>query len=321
MRGLSNLLGLRDPSGREPVLCRKALPSEIDSALRLLLVSPAGLATDAHVADFTQMTQDRGIDLSQLWIAHRNGMILWTLLPVVSPGKTMLLFTPGRLPRGSSPDAVKQLVNSLLEHHRNQGVQLAQFLLEPSDRSIVRLYEGCGFTVLAELLYLQRAVRNPVRRPSIPMGLTLETYSPENHAAFAQAVQQSYRDSLDCPALNGKRDIEDVLTGHRTTGEFDPRLWFMLKEDDQPLGVLLLTRAIHGAAIELVYLGLSPEARGRSLGDWFMMLALAITHETGSDNLSLAVDSQNRPAMKLYFRHGMSRMGSRIAMLREMRSS
>jgi len=32
--------------------------------------------------------------------------------------------------------------------------------------------------------------------------------------------------------------------------------------------------------------------------------------------LTLAVDSRNAPAMKLYFRHGMKRMGSRTAMIR-----
>jgi len=36
--------------------------------------------------------------------------------------------------------------------------------------------------------------------------------------------------------------------------------------------------------------------------------------------LTLAVDSRNAPAMKLYFRHGLKRVGSRSAMIRDLRS-
>jgi ribosomal protein S18 acetylase RimI-like enzyme len=36
----------------------------------------------------------------------------------------------------------------------------------------------------------------------------------------------------------------------------------------------------------------------------------------GLSRLSLAVDSTNTPALHLYFRHGMQRLGSRIAMMR-----
>jgi len=34
--------------------------------------------------------------------------------------------------------------------------------------------------------------------------------------------------------------------------------------------------------------------------------------------LSLAVDSRNGPALKLYFRHGLKRVGSRLALLRDL---
>ena len=54
--------------------------------------------------------------------------------------------------------------------------------------------------------------------------MRLETYQPENHALFAAAIQESYRDTLDCPALSGLRDIEDVIAGHQSVGTFDPAL-------------------------------------------------------------------------------------------------
>ena len=36
--------------------------------------------------------------------------------------------------------------------------------------------------------------------------------------------------------------------------------------------------------------------------------------------LSLAVDAGNAPALKLYFRHGLRRVGARLALIRDLRS-
>jgi ribosomal protein S18 acetylase RimI-like enzyme len=65
-----------------------------------------------------------------------------------------------------------------------------------------------------------------------------------------------------------------------------------------------------------VYLGLTPSARGRGLGDLLVRQALATTAALGASRLSLAVDSQNGPALKLYYRHGLQRVASKLAMMR-----
>src|SRR6185369_11999011 len=121
------------------------------------------------------------------------------------------------------------------------------------------------------------------------------SYSPQNHAAFAAAILRSYEGSLDCPALNGKRSIEDVIEGHKSTGIFDPALWHLATEHGEPRGVLILSPALHTESMELVYLGLSPEARHRGLADAFMRLAVKSTAQNQRKELSLAVDSRNAP--------------------------
>jgi ribosomal protein S18 acetylase RimI-like enzyme len=49
-----------------------------------------------------------------------------------------------------------------------------------------------------------------------------------------------------------------------------------------------------------------------------MQHAIATAAIHGRENLSLAVDSRNQPALRLYYRHGMRRIGSRVALLREL---
>jgi len=134
-------------------------------------------------------------------------------------------------------------------------------------------------------------------------------------------VAATYEGSLDCPRLNGRRDIEDVLSSHKSAGEFDPKLWFLLRERETPLGVLLLSESLRSDSIELVYLGLTPAARGRKLGELMMRQAYATVSARNQPRLCLAVDSQNTPALKLYYRHGMHRIASKLALLRDLRKN
>ena len=60
--------------------------------------------------------------------------------------------------------------------------------------------------------------------------------------------------------------------------------------------VLLLSRIPHSDAMELVYLGLSPEARGKGWGDLMMREAMHRVAADGRKKLTLAVDSINAPA-------------------------
>jgi ribosomal protein S18 acetylase RimI-like enzyme len=142
---------------------------------------------------------------------------------------------------------------------------------------------------------------------------------------------QSYRESLDCPALNGLRDVEDVIAGHKASGggidAFDPSWWFLLRERGEPLAVLLLARtAAPHAAAELVYLGLVPAARGRGVGDILMRQALHVVsssiddRSTNTASLALAVDARNKPALNLYHRHGLRRVGCKRALMRQLRA-
>jgi hypothetical protein len=135
---------------------------------------------------------------------------------------------------------------------------------------------------------------------------------------FAQTIFRTYQQSLDCPSLNGLRDMEDVLAGHKSSGEFDPRLWGLLCEGDEPRGVLLLARMQPAEALELVYLGLTPDARGRGIGDLLMGQAMSVASAERAGRLSLAVDSGNTPALKLYYRHGLQRVGAKDALMRRL---
>jgi ribosomal protein S18 acetylase RimI-like enzyme len=313
MAGLSNSIGPADAD----LVCRPVERGEIEAALRLILATANGLGADAQVLDFLGFCVERRIDTNSIWIAIHRGQIVWAMLPVVSLGRTMLIFTPSVLFEQTPPHAISQLSADMCEHYSHRGVQMAQLLIDPNDRPIINAYCNGGFDELAELVYLQKSVRGKKIDPAaLPAGFSLKTYSLDTHEQFASVIKQSYEESLDCPALNGVREMSDVIAGHQATGEFDARMWWILHEQDQPVAVLMLARVPQAAAIELVYLGLTKRVRGRGIGDFLMQHALATTAADGRENLSLAVDSRNQPALRLYYRHGLRRIGSRVALLR-----
>jgi ribosomal protein S18 acetylase RimI-like enzyme len=289
---------------------------ELLGAARLLLSTPHRPADDEAVTEFLHYAAARGMDTSQMHgVISTRGQVLWSVLPVVSPGRTMLLLVP---PTGVQPRVeplARQLLAELLDQYRARDVQIAQVLLEPEHIATRRFLISCGFSELAELIYLQRQVRKATA-VALPDGLHWQTYTPQTHALFVRTIEASYERSLDCPALNGTRKIDDVIEGHRAAGRYDPAIWFLLMQGDTALGVLLLSHLDAQDALELVYLGLPLSSRGRGLGDLLLKQALAIVWREQAARLSLAVDSRNAPALSLYHRYGMQRVCSRMALLR-----
>jgi ribosomal protein S18 acetylase RimI-like enzyme len=316
MSALSNLFRPRDvprPS------YRAVQRHEIEQAMRLVVGNSKSAASDEQVLDFLSFALDRGIDVNATWVADVGGRIEWALLPVVSPGRTMLLFTPAKLPRRDLQHAVAGLSDALHEHFAARGVVLSQMLIDPKETALLKAYAGAGFARLTELYYLQANIRGSEPMPAPPPGWTVTAYNDLEHAEFASTIQQSYQGSQDCPSLNGVREMADVIAGHKAAGDFDPRLWFLVRENGQSLGTLLLNRSAGNTSVELVYLGLPPAARGRGVGDFLMRWALAVAGLENRKHLSLAVDSANAPALRLYYRHGLMRIGSRVAMVRDLR--
>jgi ribosomal protein S18 acetylase RimI-like enzyme len=230
----------------------------------------------------------------------------------------MLLFGSTDRVREHEQRCAGRLINETCAAFARRDIHLAQVLLEPGNYPARKLFNQCGFSDLAELLYLQTHVRN-VPDPAMPLGFTWENYTPATHGQFVKTIQASYEDSLDCPALTGLRHMEDVIASHKASGEFDPNHWFLLAESGTPIAALLLAKAPRTDAMELVYLGLTPAARGRGLGALVLRKALRVTQDEEISRLSLAVDAANVPALKLYYRHGMERVGSKQAMIRDLR--
>lgn len=319
VNGVSNPDPHRDDRrSRAPWNCRTVEQADITPAIQMLLAGDDGPADASQVADFLGILARRGVSVADLWVVDDGGRLLWSVLPMPSPGRTLLLLGAPLAFAGRNPQAVVDCIDAVCASYRTLDLHLAQTLLNPSDTATIEAYRSAGFRRMAELIYLQRTVRRPVAPKPFADPWSLETYTAANHNDFALALLESYVDSLDCPTLNGVRPIGDVIAGHQATGEFDPADWLLLRHHRQPMGVLLMSRTSVGDGMEIVYLGLSPPARGKGLADRLVQIALMRVAERKLTRLSLAVDSANAPALALYYRHGLARLTSKVALMRDL---
>lgn len=237
-----------------------------------------------------------------------------------------------------------------------EGIVLAQALLDPPGTELAAAFTGAGFMRLGDLAYMRldfslsdrsksafrtgQAGCDEVFPPDLRVAnlaaLLAEGMSQaEVDRLLIESLQQSYIDTLDCPELCGMREPADVLVSHRSVGQFDPRLWWVVIKDGKGVGCVLLNQNAETDSVELVYLGIGPAIRGMGMGMRLMRMALQGLREVlrvsgqGSGGggkgrggaklqggVTCAVDVRNVPAMKLYQRLGFARFGLRVPLVR-----
>lgn len=310
---MSRLSNEPRPGAADRFAVGPARRDQIDEALRLIL-GDGRPASNEQVLDFLAAAMQRGLRVTETWVACEQDHVAWAALPVTSPGRTALLLQPS-WGRGAWREAASALLPALLDHLARRGVAMVQALFEPREHDVIDVHLQCAFERLAELIYLERPVRH-APSAAAPTGMRWVSYGPASADLFEQTIQRTYERSLDCPTLNGRREIRDVIAGHQAVGVFDGAWWQMLVDGQTPLGVSLVSRHAETPTAELIYLGLTLPGRGRRLGDLLMQRALSIAWSGGATRLTLAVDAGNTPALRLYGRHGLRTLTRRVTLVR-----
>jgi ribosomal protein S18 acetylase RimI-like enzyme len=122
---------------------------------------------------------------------------------------------------------------------------------------------------------------------------------------FRSVLQATYYGSLDMPELEGVRSLDEILLGHRSAGRFVAERWQLghLPGEPEAAAVLLMAEIPGRNVWEIIYLGLTPPARGRGLGREALQHALKLA-QPHVPWVELAVDLRNKPATRLYHSSG-----------------
>jgi mycothiol synthase len=256
------------------------------------------------------------LDLSGLWVIEtQSGKIVGALLTQPLAGKAVAVWAPEVEPCWHRARLAASLLRRALADLKARGFRLAQAVIDETASRYARadLHRG-GMPRITELLYLERDTTLPVDsyvsstiRPHQVQGrgrgspFRWCSFQPAVESEFHRVLQATYIGSLDMPELDRARALNDIMAGRRAACGFVAERWQLGYLPGQPeaAAVLLLGEAAHSDSWEVVYLGLTPEARGQGLGHAIVAHAIELAR-SHVRTLELAVDCRNIPALRLY---------------------
>lgn len=281
---------------RPPVAIRRTPPQDHAAAFELLFAHLGDEDRQRRSEEAAKNLGSRAGDT--LWGAYRHGELVSVALTSARSGGIADVWLP-KVSALQPANLVQPLAASVVEELAQLGIRSAQVLLDRDHGVDVDLLKEVGFEHLANLVYqVSLPASFPTDRPHD--GLELVPYSPREYVRFAQLVQRTYVESFDCPPGGGNFTAEDALAGYRELEAADPPRWWIVTQSGRDVGCLLLARHFPARSFELTYLGVVPESRGRGLGLAIVRQAQWLAGVEGATRLTLAVDADNAPAIRVY---------------------
>ncbi len=253
-----------------------------------------------------------GHGLNGLLVARRRDTLVGACWAQVLAGRAGFVWPPGLVasePRSTANLLIEQSDAYLLSHH----VQLSQVLSDGGDDDDLLL--TCQYHHAADLSYLVCSREQlPATQPVTP--LTFEPFRDDQRMRLEEIVERTYEQTMDCPTLNGVRQLSDVITGYQSVGVFSPDHWLLVRHGDTDVGCLLLADHPDDDQWELVYMGVVPAARGNGWGEHIARHGAWLTRAAGRRQMMLAVDATNKPALEAYGRVGFEMVTQRSVYLK-----
>lgn len=287
------------------------------AALHMVLRALPDAVREPFVAGLVSAAVGEPGVLAELWRCcdPRNGTLYGATWAQSKPGGVAIVW-PSQwnrlLPSGIADPLLRKLLTSLAE----RGVTLAQSLLPDLKDPAAKTLAGCGFKHAVDLEYMAADV-DPRDLPTAPADedFLFEPFRADDESRLAAVVEQTYVETLDCPALDGLRTAVDSLVEYRTIGTSGDSLWRIVQRAGQDIGCLLTADHPSQSQVELVYMGIVPTARGLGGGAAMVREALRIAAKLGRAQVVLAVDATNGPAATIYRHHGFAHFETRTVMI------
>lgn len=288
------------------------------TACLTLLCEPNELASLAP--DTLQMLASEALagDVGRLWVMtteDRPGEVLGAMTSSPHPGRIAFTWPP-RL-AADDPQVAAELAAVFLDRvaasHMAEGANTIQCLVwdrnstdptpnVPAWLEIALRQSGFVHQTLLEGRRLE--VGSARLEPNPAEG---EPYTMSRHGDWERLVTETLQDSCDCPYLTGRRTAQDLIDSLGTSLQDRQSWWWRVVDTAtrRGVGVLMLDPSGSGDALDIAYLGVSPEYRGKGWGRRLVEMAIQQTRSAGRSGLRVVVDAGNRYAVDLYERCGL----------------
>jgi ribosomal protein S18 acetylase RimI-like enzyme len=289
----------------EVLLAQHADPDDLAPAFRLMFGRLPAEQREARVANALYLTGRGELQRESVVVARGRRGLVGALVCVPLRGASGLFWPPHVLEGPRQREVEDRLVRFATDWLRRRGAKLAQALLPPDEAALADPLLRNGFAHVTRLLYLRHDLGVlPEEGTGAVPNVVFLPYRAETIDQFHQTLLRTYEATLDCPELNGVRDLAEIIDGHQGQGRHDPEHWWLAEEAGRPVGAVLTAELPDLGGWDLSYVGVVPEARGRGLGGRLTRKALVEARAAGAGCVTLAVDMRNGPAWNMYRRLG-----------------
>jgi mycothiol synthase len=293
----------------------------LEEALQLQLQVFSESERSDRIQQLFSSVQRQIISLDDCLVYRRGDRIVGVLLLVSQSDGTIYVWpaeTRGGLPPDDDSEIRRRLYEEAARVVDAPGIWIGQSLLETDRDEQSRELSEHGFPRLTDLVFMNCSIESTATLADMERVATSGVWNsepfnePVNGAEFAAIVERTYESTCDCPELNGTRDGWESLESHRKAGAYNPEHWRLFRHDGRPAGLLLLAEHPPESVWEVVYFGVAPEFRGKGFGQRILEAGIELARESGIQEIVLAVDVRNAPAIRLYEQLDFSQFDRRI---------
>jgi mycothiol synthase len=194
------------------------------------------------------------------------------------------------------------LVAKVEERARELGLPKLYAFSLAGDKRAHQLFEQFGMLELRRYYRMMIELDGPPPAPEWPQGLNVETFKPEDAKAFHDATTEAFEDEWNFVAMPFEewREMRFVKDP-----DFDPTLWFIVREGDEIAAVMRNEPDRSGAGF-VGLIGVRKPWRKRGIALALLRHAFAEFYRRGKRSVALGVDAENPTgATRLYERAGM----------------
>jgi ribosomal protein S18 acetylase RimI-like enzyme len=272
----------------------------------------------SSVQTFLDYAKRYRFDVSRQLLAEADNSVIGYALVLINHGATATVFLPEKF-SDESLSSFQTVSTNLLKHFISQidtlDLAIIQAMTSDPDKDSIKPFFSAGFTKLCDLQIMESDGRNIPPSVLIP-DTEWVSYSEKNETSFATMIIQTYEETKDCPAINGLRTADEILSGHRYCGIFQPTAWWILRYKHENAGIVLMNSTEEDPLrLELVYMGLMPWARGKGLGKSLLSHGFDLAKKLNKKIIRLAVDNANTPAIELYRKFGFYRVATQTVLV------
>ena len=184
---------------------------------------------------------------------------------------------------------------------RARGLPVARTWCLAPDDAARRLFEQRGFREVRRYYRMLIVLDGPPPAPAWPEGFRIGTFEPDDARAFHAAMNEAFVDEWTFISMPFEEWVE-----HRVQApDFDPTLWFIVRDGDE-IAAALRGEPDRGGAGWVGAIGVRKPWRKRGLGLALLLHAFGEFYRRGQPRIGLGVDAQNPTgATRLYERAGM----------------